>query len=66
MNIGDINATSQETGIPDFWNNAVANCFQFKPLVNANDRKILTFLKDVRTIYLPDSVSLLINFRILL
>ena len=62
MNIGDINAASQEKGIPDFWNNAVANCFQFKPLVNANDRKILTFLKDVRVIYLPENVSLIFEF----
>jgi len=30
---------------------AVINCFQFKPLINDKDRKILEYLSDVRVVY---------------
>jgi len=46
---------NQENGIPNFWGTAIVNCFQFKALVNAKDRPILAFLKDIRVIYLQDN-----------
>ena len=51
LNLQDSNINNQETGVPYFWMHAICNCFQFKPLINDKDRKILQFLKDVRTVY---------------
>jgi len=55
VGITDINAPNQEKGIPNFWGTAIANCFQFKGVVNAKDRQILVFLRDIRVVYLPDT-----------
>ncbi len=48
---------NKEIGIPYFWMHAVYNCFQFKPLINEKDVKILQFLKDVRVVYPEDKVK---------
>jgi hypothetical protein len=64
VQITDLNCTNAEKGIPDFWGNAIANCYQFKALINQNDRKILHFLRDVRVLYLENnSFSLVFHFE---
>jgi len=55
VGITDVYAASQEKGIPNFWGTAIANCFQFKAVVNAKDKLILTFLRDITVTYLPDN-----------
>jgi len=63
VGITGVVAESQEKGIPNFWGTAIANCFQFKGIVNPKDKLILTFLRDIRVIYLQDnSFELIFSF----
>jgi nucleosome assembly protein 1-like 1 len=66
VNILDIKAVSYiEKGIPSFWCNSISNCYQFKPLINTNDKKILNHLKDIRVVYLENNnFSLQFHFDI--
>jgi nucleosome assembly protein 1-like 1 len=57
----DVNATSIEHGIPDYWSTVFANAHSFVT-VNENDEKILKFLKEVRIVNCEDKLSFKIEF----
>jgi len=62
VNISDLNASNSEKGIPDFWGLAISNCYQFKALINNNDRKVLLALRDIRVIYLENNSFTLVFY----
>jgi len=59
--ITDINSPNAEKGIPEFWSKCFKNSSQFGTIINKNDEKVLSHLKDV-TCDLQETGSYTLNF----
>jgi nucleosome assembly protein 1-like 1 len=61
VSLKDVNAPTTEKGIPNFWLTCIKNTAQFESLVNANDEKVLVYLKDI-TCDFKDNGSFILYF----
>lgn len=61
VSLKDTNAPNGEKGIPNFWLTCLKHTAQFESIINANDEKVLSFLKDITCDY-RDNGSFLLNF----
>ena len=61
ISLKDTNAANAEKGIPNFWLTCIKHTAQFESLVNANDEKVLAFLRDITCDY-KDNGSFTLSF----
>jgi nucleosome assembly protein 1-like 1 len=61
VSLKDVNAPNAEKGIPNFWLTSIKHTAQFESLVNANDEKVLAYLRDI-TCDFKDNGSFILYF----
>jgi len=61
VSLKDVVAPATENGIPNFWLTCIKHTAQFESLVNANDEKVLAYLRDI-TCDFKDNGSFILFF----